>query len=383
VSPAPFSVILLPTLQCNVACDYCFEEKSPIRLSPDGLQRLTEVILEHMETIGASDAELYWQGGEALLLGPDWFASAYDRMGAAAAAHGRGFHHYLQSNLIGYGPHWNPVIQRMFEGAVGTSMDYPNHHRRLKNGSTSRYTEVWLDAVNTARRAGLKVSVIAVLHAGSLQTGAAEFLRFFADSAGLDDLQVNLPFPGGPGNGGDTLEPAPLSAFLVELLDVWMTRYFEHGLRLAPFIDLIDRYLGRPSQLPCIWQPNCANEFVTIDARGEVALCDCWVTSYPQHRFGNVFGGSSLTELLGGSPARRAFLDRPARLMDIEDCSSCPHLSLCHGGCPVRTFASKGTILAKDPYCEVYKAIFAKCRDIAGAVARRRPTGERTSRISE
>jgi hypothetical protein len=28
-----FSVILLPTSECNVACDYCFEHKEPHRLS--------------------------------------------------------------------------------------------------------------------------------------------------------------------------------------------------------------------------------------------------------------------------------------------------------------------------------------------------------------
>ncbi len=35
---------------------------------------------------------------------------------------------------------------------------------------------------------------------------------------------------------------------------------------------------------------------------------------------------------------------------------------MCHGGCPVRTFTAKETIYAKDPYCEVYKAIFAETR---------------------
>jgi sulfatase maturation enzyme AslB (radical SAM superfamily) len=51
--------------------------------------------------------------------------------------------------------------------------------------------------------------------------------------------------------------------------------------------------------------------------------------------------------------------------MDLEDCASCPHLSLCHGGCPVRTLAAKGTTLAKDPYCEAYKVVFTRCRELA------------------
>jgi uncharacterized protein len=373
VSGPPLSLILLPTIDCNVACDYCFEDKARIQLSRQQLAGLTDAILDHMEARGTSRAELYWQGGEALMLGTAWFEHAFETMERAAAERGLSFHHSLQSNLIGYGPQWNPILRTMFGGSVGTSMDFPNHHRRLKNGSTERYTEVWLRSVQQAREAGLKVGVIAVLHAGSLEVGAREFLSFFAREAGIDDLQVNLPFPGGPGQGGDTLDAEPLTRFLLELLDEWLETSFTTGFVLGPFDALLDTFAGRQAQLPCIWQPNCANEFAAIDARGSVALCDCWVTSYPAHRFGNVFGTKKLSEMLGASPARQAFLDRPKHLMDHEDCSSCEFLSLCHGGCPVRTFAAKGTILAKDPYCEVYKALFARCRERAAVTVRPRP----------
>jgi hypothetical protein len=35
----------------------------------------------------------------------------------------------------------------------------------------------------------------------------------------------------------------------------------------------------------------------------------------------------------------------------------------------VRTLAATGTILAKDPYCELYKAVFARCRELAARMA--------------
>ncbi len=193
-----------------------------------------------------------------------------------------------------------------------------NRHRRLKNGSAERYTEVWLRAVRQAREAGLKVGVIAVLHGASLESGAHDFLSFYTREAGIDDLQVNLPFSGGPGLGGDTLAPEPLTRFLLELLDTWLETAFDGGFRLGPFDALLDAFSGRPARLPCIWQPNCANEFAAIDARGAVALCDCWVTSYPEHRFGNLFRTTSFSEVLGSSPARQAFLDRPRHLVDRE-----------------------------------------------------------------
>jgi uncharacterized protein len=84
------------------------------------------------------------------------------------------------------------------------------------------------------------------------------------------------------------------------------------------------------------------------------------VTSYPESFFGNVFHDADLTKMLRTSPARREFVERPKHLVEHEDCLECRFLSICHGGCPVRTYSALGTMLAKDPYCEVYKTIFAR-----------------------
>jgi sulfatase maturation enzyme AslB (radical SAM superfamily) len=131
VSGRPLSLILLPTLDCNVACDYCFEEKARLSLSREQLGEVTNAILDHMATRGTTRAELYWQGGEVLLLGPAWFEHAHASMARAAGERGLSLHHSIQTNLIGYGPHWDPVLREMFDGSLGTSMDFPNDHRRL------------------------------------------------------------------------------------------------------------------------------------------------------------------------------------------------------------------------------------------------------------
>ena len=92
-----FSVILLPTSECNVACDYCFEHKEPHRLSPALLPLLTKRLLDHLENEHIEECEIYWQGGEAMIMGPGWFAHAGEIMDSAAARRGRRFVHYLQT----------------------------------------------------------------------------------------------------------------------------------------------------------------------------------------------------------------------------------------------------------------------------------------------
>lgn len=368
----PFSVILLPTLRCNVACDYCFEVKSGLSLTLEQLPQLTERLLDHMEERGSTQAQIYWQGGEVMTIGPDWFEKANLQMGDAARARGLVLNHFLQTNLIGWSARWHNVVRTMFGSALGTSMDYPNVHRRLKNGSTEKYTELWLAAVRDAKAAGIEVGVIAVLHPTTLETPPADFYNFYVRDAGITDFQVNMPFPGGPSQGGDTLDSGPLAHFLVGLMNVWLARTGDEDVRLGPFYELLNTFAGRPSTLPCIWQKNCADEFVSIDARGSAALCDCWVTSYPEHSFGNAFASQSLGEMLGGSEARARFLARPEKLMRDEECGTCEWLSMCHGGCPVRTFADKGTIFTKDPYCEAYKALFSHARAAASRMRMRK-----------
>jgi uncharacterized protein len=375
VSHRPFSVILLPTSECNVACDYCFEHKEPRRLSSVLVPLLTKRLLDHMKHEGIPECEIYWQGGEAMIMGPSWFAAAGEVMDRAASERGLRFTHFLQTNLISYSPAWNDVLHGMFNSSLGTSMDFPNAHRKLFKGGAEGYTALWTQRLQEARDAGIKVGVIAVLHRGSLEAGPERFYRYFTEELGLGDFQVNTPFPGGPANqleDGISLKSEELAEFLTGLFDLWMERGYENGVSLGPFDALIDHFTGRPARLPCIWKENCSNQFISVDSKGTVAQCDCWVTSYPESFFGNIFQEPDLTRMLRTSPARREFIERPKHLVENEDCLSCRYLSICHGGCPVRTYSALGTMMARDPYCEVYKAVFSRAEMHSRAQLRRR-----------
>jgi uncharacterized protein len=361
-----------------VACEYCFEHKEPHRLSLALLPLLTRRLLDHMEYEGIQECEIYWQGGEAMIMGPAWFVSAGEIMDRAAKERGCRFIHYLQTNLISYSSAWKEVIRTMFQGSLGTSMDYPNRHRKLFNGDSEAYTRLWTRRLREAQAADIKVGVIAVLHQGSLEAGAETFYRYFTEELGLDNFQVNTPFPGGPAaevEGAFQLDMGELASFLSGLFDIWIERGYDCGVSLGPFDALIDHFTNRPARLPCIWKENCSNQFISVDAKGTVAQCDCWVTSYPESFFGNMFREPDLTRMLANSPARRKFVDRPKRLVEEEDCLSCRYLSICHGGCPVRTYSALGTMMAKDPYCEVYKAVFARAELHGRTISRRHLLG--------
>ncbi len=371
-----FSLILLPINECNVACDYCFEDKTSDFLSLAQLRVVIDKLLDHMERRAIDALTIYWQGGEVMLLPPDWFARAHALIGEAAAARGKRVRHHLQSNMIGYTASWNPIIAEMFGNSVGTSMDFPNLYRKTRGHAPSHYTALWTRNVRAAREAGIHIGVIAIPNAATLQRGAEDFYAYFVDELGIDDFQVNTAFPGGAPTEAKRellLDVDRLARFFGDLADIWIARGRDHGIALGPFDELMRHFTGGSARLPCIWQQNCADEFVSIDARGRVAQCDCWVMSYPEYGFGNVFDPRSFTELLETSPARQRFHARPERLMRDDTCLSCDYLSICHGGCPVRAYAITGKFFVKDPYCGVYKAMFSRLDAHASPRRARRP----------
>jgi len=78
-----------------------------------------------------------------------------------------------------------------------------------------------------------------------------------------------------------------------------MERGYASGVALGPFDPLIHHFTGAPARLPCIWKENCSNQFISVDSKGTVAQCDCWVTSYPESFFGNLYREPDLTRMLG------------------------------------------------------------------------------------
>jgi radical SAM protein with 4Fe4S-binding SPASM domain len=189
---------------------------------------------------------------------------------------------------------------------------------------------------------------------------------------GLMDFQVNTPFPGGEpseAKSGLPLDVDRLGRFFVELTDVWLERGYGRGVTVGPFDALLSYFVRGDGEIPCIWRPSCADEFVCIDARGHVAQCDCWVTSYPDFRFGNIFEQENLTELLRESAARQRLRERPQRLVARGKCVECDYLGVCHGGCAIRAYTVHGDLFQRDPYCEAYRTLFAHVESVAGEVA--------------
>ena len=352
--PPVFSIILLPTLACNCTCSHCFEELGGKHIDDQGWEVIFSKAKEVAEAVHCRTLRLYWQGGEVLCLRPGNVQKALDTAAAVFEDTDIALEHHLQTNLLLYdSPRWKEVISRFSLRTISSSLDFPNVYRKTSSLGSDRYNQVWLEKKEIAERDGFTVSVVSLPNPDTLALGAERFYRFFRDEVGVTNLQVNFPFPG-PGGGLQLLDLDELSRFMSDLYEVWVAS--GRDLNLSPYRALEDKIYYSRGTVLCAWSYSCAQSLLAISPGGDVAQCDCWVSSFREYLFGSVLV-DSVDALLDCGP-RKQILDRPLHLVQQTKCGECRFWKLCYGGCPVRAFAFSGDIVAPDHYCPVYYRMF-------------------------
>ncbi len=354
------SIIFLPTYECNAQCTYCFETKKPARMSLADLSIIFRRICAYLSQCRVKSVDIYWQGGEVMVLPPDWCLEAGALINSLMGEFGLRASHYLQTNLMDYSPQWDEVIFSLFHGTVGSSLDYPNMYRHYHGLSGERYNERWRRNYREALASGVDVSVITLPNRETLSLSPVDFYEYFVEKVGLPHFQVNTPFPGGPAShirGDLLLDSGQLGRFLVGLLDVWLSR--DQRITIAPFQSIAERMVtGEGARVPCFFCSNCVHGFFCLGPTGEVGQCDCWISSYPEKGFGNVLDCESMDTIFQ-SPNRLELANRVSTLIRSGECVGCAYFALCSAGCPVRAMSVYGSPHHKDPYCDTYKSVFA------------------------
>jgi len=359
------NLIMLGTTRCNADCRYCFVQKEPATMDAGDLGRIFRAVEEYAAEHDADRLYFFWQGGEAMLLGPDWYRRMHDLAGRVFGR--RQVQHHIQTNMLAYDDSWGRVINEVFGGSVSTSMDFPNIHRRL-GGSCEAYSRGFLAAVRRARDDGIVVRAISVLNAETGARGARAFYDHCFKESGFKDIQINFPYYLGASAdfpAGMRPQLSPLCVFFEELIDIVVAEAQADGVEVSPISEMIKYFGGnREDPASCIWSTDCTRDFACIGPRGDVSLCDCWVAGMDKWREGNVLK-TPLGRILAG-PVRKRLAGRPASLYRSE-CGECRYLSVCHGGCPLRAEAFHGDFRRPDHYCPVYQAIFARVESAVAA----------------
>jgi uncharacterized protein len=318
-------VLILSTL-CNLRCRYCYqlpELANPARMSLEQLATVFSRVAEHYQDAASLSIRFAWQGGETLLIEPDYFRSA---MAAQRHAFTGSPHHVvnvLQTNLTVLDDERVAMLTECFDG-VGVSHDVVGDLRVDAGGRTRHDTVVrHLDRLIAE---GLPLGGITVLTRQNVDH-IAEIYAFWRERS----LPFRLvPVHRGPAPMPDdtALTPEEVKQALCECADLWMADD-QATSSVAPLSELVDGIIHRhtPGGRFLPYDKDRREAVFIVHTNGSTNGINGLID--PGAGYGNIFE-ADLATLLAGTGHQQA-AERARALMQAT-CPECPfHGNACSG----------------------------------------------------
>jgi uncharacterized protein len=317
-------IVIQPTAQCQLGCDYCGQSHTSTRLSPKDQDGVVDRALSKLKARRYHHVFIAWFGGEPLAglsvirsLTPRLRAAAEEhhcRFGAKIITNGLALSHRIASEIVG--EHAVKYIEITLDGASA----FHDARRHRKNGA-STFDRIFSNLADLALRRDLKVEVSVRCNVDRRNVeGVSPLLQILADAG----LQERIFFYTTPvyswGNDAHKLALSP-------------EEYAEHEVSwLAEMLLLGFAPSLVPRRKPVVCMATTPDAEL-VDAYGN--LFNCTEVSYvPAYGVPNRYALGTLSE--GTGAERRNLLgDFNARVARREySCASCRMLPVCGGACP-------------------------------------------------
>ncbi len=330
------------TRNCNLACEYCFQEHSGGIIGLSTVETILRRVIAHNLTVDplSKEMQIYWHGGEPLLAGLDFFR-AIIRLQAQYPE--LSFENRIQTN----GTLMSEDMARLlaeYQFQVGFSLDGPQdiHDRyRCFRGSRSGSYDAARRGIECYRNCteADRVAVIAVVTRAGIDR-AFDLFEFFKElraEVQLDIYDVRWLdlIPGAREVSGlSELAPRPeeVGRFLIELFDLW----FWDQERQVDFKEL-------RQELKMVLQPEinlgdpfhkkrCDFRRLIFAPNGRVFSCDQWVND-EKTALGDIHQDSLATILANKDLLWEKIKQRIRRSGKQMACGGCEWGRQCGGGC--------------------------------------------------
>ena len=163
-------IVLLPTLECNLRCSYCFEKHPPGRWDVKATRIILTNVFDLLRNRNLNRCRLHWQGGEPLLLGESYWQEVLPISRFLADQQGVHLSQSMQTNLTIYQTSFQSMVQEFFDGVLGTSFE-PTDMRKSRHGDPAVFLREWSRAYDTALKDGLEVGVLSLINEKALRMG--------------------------------------------------------------------------------------------------------------------------------------------------------------------------------------------------------------------
>ena len=342
--------VIKPTSRCNAGCLYCSSRKSHSSpdMTPELVQRLYSEIPEYSKFKGINNLTFLWHGGEPLLLGKSFYASAWEE---SRSFKGLSIKHHIQSNLLLLDREWAELIKK-FDVHLSTSVDPVGQDRVYKDGRP-QYPD-WMEKFNLACTNNLRIGIVFTVTPGH-RDRVAEVYNFFKNIQVLSSIpvgvRVNPIYPAGAASDFDLselLNPEEFGLFLHQLWELWIGDGMPFPL--SPLKEWKER-----RGLSCDFSGRCYDHFIGVDSIGDIYHCGRFADTFSP--WGNIME-DKLADILQHQQYQE--LSRREEALKEGPCQGCSYWDLCHGGCPYQAYLKFGEVTHPSPFCPGYKLFLSK-----------------------
>lgn len=336
--------IVCCTLECNLACSYCYEGNGNRHEFPDtkkintdfenAKDRIDKFIDElYLKNEGAV-TKIIWHGGEPTLINCDLLDSVMQKQ----KDKGHDIYWSMQSNGTLLTDRYIEVLKK-HNVSVGISLDglksQHDKYRKTKNGKPT--FDIIIRNIEKLRERNVKCSTLITVTDNNAEH-LIEIYDYFV-SLGVN-FNFNALFPDS-NVATPKLNALEYSTYICELFDYWINDN-DNKIIITPFILIIEGLLRPERGIPaCHWAKDCSKSFVAIDYKGDLYPCEHWVGN-KDYKFGNIENG-----LISELEKCDYFKNRIDYLSD-NDCKQCEIWNYCYGGCPWNGWTIFGDVNRKD-----------------------------------
>jgi uncharacterized protein len=351
------AVLIFKALEkCNSQCLYCgVVKKNQGRVMDYELLELVfQRMNDYLEEFPNESISFTWHGGEACLLGVDYFRKALEFQKRHCADTEKRIIHLIQSNMTMITQELIDVFKEMGINRIGSSFDPIPGIRGIGKERDSRlYNELFLKGAELTEKNGLSWGVIYVVHKKSLEDPLGIF-RYLSNMnpRSLPMFNKIYLYKGDPYGLGIT--PEEFADFLGALFPLyWENRKVYPNLKpISAFVECIE---GKGSMV-CDFSGECTHNWMYVGPEGSASHCGKG-GDYGFIEYGNI-RDLSMKEILFHK--KRAPMALRQQTLPEGECSGCRFWGICHGGCPLDAYATRGDFSKPSPECAWIKRFVEK-----------------------
>jgi uncharacterized protein len=353
------TVIFKPTEACNGNCVYCDvvrkDREKGGRLPLETVERFFIEVNEYLTERPEERFQIIWHGGEPLLLGPDYFLKAYEfEQRHCPETKGR-ITHDIQTNITLLSREYIEVFRTLGIRGVSTSYDPIPDVRGLGSSvDSAAYNRRFMDALALLEENDVNWGMIYVVTKLSLDA-PLDLFHFLTNLNKTGSVKFNPIYQYKRKITNLAVTPGEFVEFLGAIFPYWWERR-DLLPRIRPFGSFVEAIIERNGGIECSESGMCADTHISVGPAGHYSQCGR-SSDWGLLDYGHIH--DTTLAAVFKDPQKELYRARQAHLRQGE-CAGCRLWEICHGGCPLDSYAETGDWMGKSPLCAYKKGFIEK-----------------------